>query len=124
MSPIPYELTAKGRRAALPLEDVVQGQIVDALRRIGCLVFVHRATANGKRSRSVGFGKGWPDLQVIVRGETIYAEVKRGKQDKPRPEQLDVHAMLSGAGAKVFVWRSDADAIRDVMPIIKQRVKR
>lgn len=45
---------------------------------------------------------GWPDLQAVRGGETVYIEVKApGKQ--PDPLQVLRHQQLRAAGARVYV---------------------
>ena len=104
------------------LERDVQREIVAALTAIGCRCFVHHATAKGgKRMSVMGFGKGWPDLQVIDGGETLYAEIKRDASSKPRAEQVEVMARLTLAGARCFVWRTAEEAVKAVMKRRRER---
>jgi Holliday junction resolvase len=45
---------------------------------------------------------GWPDLQAVKDGRTVYIEVK-DIGEKPDPLQLVRHRQLREAGASVFV---------------------
>jgi Holliday junction resolvase len=77
--------------------DANQAEIVEALRAIGCKVYV-----------SSGFGQGFPDLVVGYRGRVFLLEVKDG--DKPpsaqrlTPDQVKFHA--EWAGLPLFVVNS------------------
>lgn len=69
--------------------DANQAKIVEALRAIGCKVYV-----------SSSFGQGFPDLVVGYRGRVFLLEVKDG--DKPpsaqrlTPDQVKFHAEWEG----------------------------
>jgi len=56
-------------------------------------------------SKAMGLRPGWPDLELIYRGQMIYIEFKsdRGRLSK---DQRQVHAELKAAGAFVHVVRS------------------
>ena len=52
------------------------------------------------------WGPGWPDLQLVSprQGRVLYAELKRDRSLKPRPEQMAVLMGLRIAGQEVHVW--------------------
>lgn len=51
---------------------------------------------------------GWPDVLAIKAGHSVFVEVKR-PGEKPRPEQVEVHAELRHYGATVLVATSTDD---------------
>lgn len=70
----------------------IQSQIIKNLERGGWLVVkIIQTTKNG-----------WPDLQAVRYGETVYIEVK-DIGEKPDPLQLHRHRQLRQAGATVYV---------------------
>lgn len=85
--------------------DANQQEIVDALRAIGCKVYV-----------SSSFGQGFPDLIVGHRGRLMLLEVKDG--DKPpsarklTPDQVKFHAEWTGL--PLYVVDSVEAAIKTV----------
>lgn len=90
------------RRAARV--DDNQGQIVDALRRVGCSVW-----------SLAGVGKGFPDLAVGFRGRNLFLEVKDGSKPpckrKLTPDEEAFHASWRG---HVAVVESVEDALKIV----------
>ncbi len=92
----------KMRRAARV--DDNQGQIVDALRRVGCSVW-----------SLAGVGKGFPDLAVGFRGRNLFLEVKDGSKPpckrKLTPDEEAFHASWRG---HVAVVESVDDALKIV----------
>lgn len=77
--------------------DANQKVIVDALRKIGCSVFVASTV-----------GRGFPDLVVGKAGETFLIECKVQK-GKLTPEQVDFQEFWRGG--KVIIVRSVEDAL-------------
>lgn len=59
---------------------------------------------------------GWPDLQAVKDGKTIYIEVKR-EGEKPDQLQKYVHGHLRNYGAEVYV----IDNINDIEKILSQK---
>jgi hypothetical protein len=104
-----------------PTESTVQASIVASLRSIGCDVMVHAAeTRAGRRlGASPGMPQGFPDLLVLDGppggAGVLFVEIKRDAREKPRPEQLAMHARMRRGGATVLVWFSAEQAVRDVM---------
>lgn len=90
------------RRA--PRVDDNQGQIVDALRRVGCSVW-----------SLAGVGKGFPDLAVGFRGRNLFLEVKDGSKPPCKrrltPDEEAFHASWRG---HVAVVESVEDALKIV----------
>lgn len=90
------------RRAARV--DDNQGQIVDALRRVGCSVW-----------SLAGVGKGFPDLAVGFRGRNLFLEVKDGSKPPCKrrltPDEEAFHASWRG---HVAVVESVEDALKIV----------
>lgn len=90
------------RRA--PRVDDNQGQIVDALRSVGCSV-----------CSLAGVGKGFPDLAVGFRGRNFFLEVKDGSKPpckrKLTPDEEAFHASWRG---HVAVVESVEDALKIV----------
>lgn len=85
------------RRAAKV--DVNQGEIVQALRKIGAFVQpIHR------------LGQGVPDLLVGFRQRWVVLEVKRDAKAKLTQDEADWHAEVRGR-APVFVVTSPLEAI-------------
>ena len=74
------------------MESKIQEKIVKNLERRGWYVVkIIQCTKNG-----------WPDLQAVKDGKTVYIEVKDiGKE--PDPLQLMRHKELRSAGAAVYV---------------------
>lgn len=93
------------RRAAKV--DANQGEIVDALRRIGAMV-----------QSLAQLGKGVPDILVAFRGKWWVAEIKDGSKppsaQKLTKDEAEWHAKFNQA-AKVCVWKSTEEALREVM---------
>lgn len=85
--------------------DANQSAVVDALRAIGCKVYV-----------ASSFGQGFPDLIVGHRGRLMLLEVKDG--DKPpsarklTPDQVRFHAEWTGL--PLYVVDSVEAAIKTV----------
>ena len=77
--------------------DSNQKAIVDALRKIGCSVFVASTV-----------GKGFPDLVVGKQGETFLVECKV-KKGRLTPAQEDFQSLWRGG--KVIIVRSVEDAL-------------
>jgi len=74
------------------MESNIQASIIRNLERRGWYVVkILQSTKNG-----------WPDLQAIKEGTTVYIEVKDIGR-KPDPLQLHRHKELRDAGATVFV---------------------
>lgn len=92
-----------GMRRAARVDDN-QGQIVDALRRVGCSVW-----------SLAGVGKGFPDLAVGFRGRNLFLEVKDGSKPpckrKLTPDEEAFHASWRG---HVAVVESVDDALKIV----------
>lgn len=90
------------RRAARV--DDNQGQIVEALRRVGCSVW-----------SLAGVGKGFPDLAVGFRGRNLFLEVKDGSKPPCKrqltPDEEAFHASWRG---HVAVVESVEDALKIV----------
>ena len=90
------------RRAARV--DDNQGQIVEALRRVGCSVW-----------SLAGVGKGFPDLAVGFRGRNLFLEVKDGSTPPCKrqltPDEEAFHASWRG---HVAVVESVEDALKIV----------
>lgn len=49
---------------------------------------------------------GWPDFAVKLDNEVVFVEVKKGSNDRPRPEQDEMHDFLRSLGFKVIVVNS------------------
>jgi Holliday junction resolvase len=76
-------------------ESTIQAAIQRNLERAGWLVVkIIQTTKNG-----------WPDLQAVRHGETVYIEVK-DVGEEPSPLQEVRHRDLRKAGARVF-WTDD-----------------
>lgn len=74
------------------LEAAIQANIIRNLEKKGWLVVkIIQATKNG-----------WPDLQCLKDGKTVYIEVKR-PGEKPTPLQLFRHKEILATGNAVFV---------------------
>jgi Holliday junction resolvase len=73
-------------------ESKIQSRIIQNLERNGWFVVkIIQTTKNG-----------WPDLQAVKKGKTIYIEVK-DVGEEPDPLQLVRHQQLRINGATVFV---------------------
>jgi Holliday junction resolvase len=73
-------------------EATIQSKIIHNLEKKGWLVVkIIQSTKNG-----------WPDLEAIKAGKTVYIEVKNIGEN-PDPLQLIRHKQLRTAGATVFV---------------------
>ncbi len=73
-------------------EAQIQARIIKNLERSGWYVVkIIQSTKNG-----------WPDLQAVKRGETVYIEVKE-LGETADPLQKVRHRDLISAGARVFV---------------------
>lgn len=60
-------------------------------------------------------GKGWPDLVLMRKGRTIFAELKSEK-GKTSGDQDSVLAFLVDMGFDVYVWRpSDIEQIAELL---------
>lgn len=96
--------------APVASETSIMIAIMDRLRWAGYGVW--RQNTGGRRNRSgqyVQFNPpGWPDVQAIKAGHSVFVEVKR-PGEKPRPEQLEMHAELRHYGATVIVATSVDD---------------
>lgn len=71
--------------------------------------------ARSGRSYVQAVRPGWPDL-VLVRGTRILYRELKTQHGRVRPEQREVHDILTAAGADVAVWRPGdliAGAIHD-----------
>ena len=74
------------------LESHIQTAIINNLEKSGWLVVkIIQSTKNG-----------WPDLQAIKDGQTVYIEVKR-EGCEPSPLQIYRITQLRHAGATVYV---------------------
>lgn len=62
---------------------------------------IGKYAANGAKGT---LGTGWPDLVLIRRGTTIYAELKAEKGTLTE-DQRKVHRILGDASPHVYVWR-------------------
>lgn len=51
-------------------------------------------------------GAGWPDLVLVRSDRIIFAELKRDRKAKLRPEQERVLELL-GSASETYVWRPD-----------------
>jgi Holliday junction resolvase len=84
--------------------DANHSEIVDALRAAGVRVFDMSAT-----------GEGCPDLCCLVRGHTVWVEVKDGNKPpsarKLTPAQIRWHEVASSAGVKVHVVENVQQAL-------------
>ncbi len=99
-------------------EHSIQLAIADWLRWQGYRVSRQNSGAlpSTTTGRPVRFGEqGWPDLLAIKAGHATFIEVKR-PGEKPRPEQLEMHAELRHYGATVIV----ATCVEDVMRALEQ----
>lgn len=89
--------------------DANQGAVVDALRAIGCKVYV-----------SSSFGQGFPDLICGYRGRLMLLEVKDGAKPpsarKLTPDQVKFHA--DWTGLPLYVVASVEEAIETVTGVV------
>ncbi len=58
----------------------------------------------GARLKAMGYKAGWPDLQVVYRGQLICIELKSAK-GRLAPTQKAMHGRLTNAGALVYTAR-------------------
>ncbi len=58
----------------------------------------------GARIKAMGYKAGWPDLQVVYRGQLICIELKSAK-GRLSPTQKAMHERLTLAGAYVYTAR-------------------
>lgn len=89
----------------IPLtESAFQRQVTDLAESLGWqwmhIGRVGKYAANGAKGT---LGTGWPDLVLIRRGTTIYAELKVG--GTLTEAQKAVHRVLGDASPHVYVWR-------------------
>lgn len=82
------------------LESEIQSFIIKLLESKGWLVVKIIQTSKN----------GWPDLQAIKNGITIYIECKR-QGEHPAKLQVFRHEQIEKAGAKVFIIDSKENAI-------------
>lgn len=109
-------------------EHAEQVIVVEWLRARGCLVFsVPNGAILGGRNKWALLGKlkkegllpGAPDL-IVASPVAIAIEMKRGPNDKPSDEQLEVHDKMRAAGWPVVVGDSEA-VIREVDGILTNK---
>lgn len=85
-----------------------QGDIVDALRRIGCSV-----------SSTAGLGKGFPDLVVGKAGVNLLVEIKDNSQPKSKQK-------LTKDQKEFFAtWRGQASVVNSVesaLELVSRRI--
>lgn len=64
-----------------------------------------KSKAVAGKSKAMGLRKGWPDLEMLFRGASIYVEFKaeKGRVD---PSQIAVHEEIVAAGGTVLVVRT------------------
>ena len=55
-----------------------------------------------RKLKAKGTKAGWPDIEIIYRGQSFFIELKYGK-NKPSLNQVACHARLLRAGAPVAV---------------------
>lgn len=96
-----------------------QRQVTDLATRLGWdwLHVERMGNARGEwRTPAYGpLGKGWPDLVLIRRGTTVYAELK-AQNKYPSEAQKIVLAILANASPHVYVWRpSDFPLVLEVL---------
>jgi len=51
-------------------------------------------------------GKGWMDLVAVREDRLLFAELKRDRKSRPRPDQTFVMTLLAPA-AEVYLWTPD-----------------
>ncbi len=87
------------RLADAMLEAELQAHVIDAVSRLGGLVY---HTHDSRRSES-----GFPDLVIVLGGRVLYRELKRQSQrlgQVTERQQAWLHS-LAMAGQDVDVWR-------------------
>lgn len=100
-------------------ESEFQRQVTDLATRLGWswVHFERMGNSQGQwRTPAYGpLGKGWPDLVLIRRGTTVYAELK-AQNKYPTDAQKEVLRVLSNASPHVYVWRpSDFPQVLEVL---------
>ena len=109
----------KGRKRSpgAPLESEISGQIVNALRSIGCDV---SSTQQRRRSQQT---EGMPDLYATHAAWNVRAwiEVKRPGEE-PSDVQKEWHAAERAAGGIVLVVTSAADALSQFGALPRKRL--
>ncbi len=60
----------------------------------------------GARIKAMGYKPGWPDLQIVYRGQLICIELK-SEEGRLSPRQRDMHKQLTLAGLLIGIgdWR-------------------
>ena len=93
------------RRGHIGRTDANQGEIVKALRAVGCSV-----------TSTSGAGNGLPDLLVGFRGETVLMEVKDGAKvpSAKRLTDAEQHFVDHWRGRPVVIVESVDDALRAI----------
>ncbi len=86
----------------------------------------HHSPNEGKRGfkaqrdiKKMGVHKGWPDIEIVYRGEVVFIELKAGTR-KLSPDQLACHVRLEAAGCPVALCRSLDDVetfLWELMPM-------
>lgn len=106
---------------AVPLESTVQSAVVDALRRLGCLVLVHSGGQRGRGFVRGALGRGAPDLFVLCDGQVILIESKRPKGGIVSDAQHEWHSEWRRHGGRVEVVCNVEGAIALVLEIRQGR---
>lgn len=99
-------------------ESDLQLAIIDALRRVGCLVVPNVVVKH--RGRVTGLGTGSPDLWVVALPDerAFWIEIKTPeKTSKLSAEQVALHAEWRRYRQRVCVVRSVTDALAVVAAI-------
>lgn len=75
-----------------------------------------RSKAAGARLKREGLKPGWPDIEVIYRGRSIFIELKApGKY--PSKVQRDIHTRLTMAGCLVMPCCRSIDAMVEFLKL-------
>lgn len=110
-------LSHEGTEAAL------QARVIELAHALGFRVAHFRSVRIARPDGSVHFatpvqadGAGYPDLHIVGNGRSIFAELKRQRGSKTKPEQLEWLASLRACGHEAYLWKpADWDEIVEVL---------
>ena len=98
-------------------ESILQASIFETIKLvlskdvlITCFPSGGGGKIRGARLKKMGLSIGWPDLQLIHKGQYYGLEVKT-PVGRLSPSQSELHKKLTDQGAKVAVVKSEKEAI-------------
>lgn len=109
------------------LEDYIQFQICQYLRKVGVFFFhvpngAKRSPAEASRLKALGLISGIPDLVLCFpQGRTVFIELKTGKGRKSEAQNI-VHERLSKMEFHVLTIQTDChfEAVRQVSDLVQK----